>query len=673
MAHRARRHERPARAPTSRPGVTIMPPAFVNIGAWVGRGLDGRLARPRRLVRPDRPRRPPRGRGPGRRRARAARAHARSSSRTTRSWAAAPGSTRASTVGRGAVIGAGVILTGQSRLIDLVEERELRGTPDAPLRRARRAASSCRARGRPAARGRGSSGIVAVRAGHRQAPRRGDRRAGGAGGGAPVSAAGRARRRRPLPAHRGRRDAWRAMTRRRCSPRTAARSTSTTSTSSGAAWRCCARRCPSSAELAFAVKANPSPLVLETLRCGRASAPTWPPAASWRPSCGRASTRAAVCFTGPGKTDAEIEAALRARIRALTIESLDELEARARHGDAGARRARACCCAWPRGRRGRGAAHHRGGRERQVRPDRRRGRRGARPAAPARRAADPAAASGCSGFHAFGASNVLEARGRSSTALRDLAARAEALAGDHGARRPPARRRRWPGHPVRGRTARAGRRRAGGGHRAPRWRPGPAARRCASARVLLEPGRWLVGPGGRVPVRGSCARRSASGRDDRDHGRRHPPPGSARPRRASRSASCRSGWPWPRRVRAGRCDVARRCRRPALHRAWTCWPTASALPLSAARRRPRRPRRRRLRLQRVDALLPLAPDPGRGRHRRPIGPRLPGARRTSLTGILGGRLHAARGTARYPRVAACARVRQATRGGGHRPGPRTSQ
>jgi 2,3,4,5-tetrahydropyridine-2,6-dicarboxylate N-succinyltransferase len=37
-------------------------------------------------------------------------------------------------IGRGAVVGAGVILTGQSRLVDLVEERELRGTPEAPLR-----------------------------------------------------------------------------------------------------------------------------------------------------------------------------------------------------------------------------------------------------------------------------------------------------------------------------------------------------------------------------------------------------------------------------------------------------------------------------------------------------------------------------------------------------------
>jgi 2,3,4,5-tetrahydropyridine-2-carboxylate N-succinyltransferase len=36
-------------------------------------------------------------------------------------------------VGRGAVLGAGVILTGQGRLIDLVEGRELVGSPQAPL------------------------------------------------------------------------------------------------------------------------------------------------------------------------------------------------------------------------------------------------------------------------------------------------------------------------------------------------------------------------------------------------------------------------------------------------------------------------------------------------------------------------------------------------------------
>ena len=36
-------------------------------------------------------------------------------------------------VGRGAVIGAGVVLTGTSRLYDLVRERVIQGTPDEPL------------------------------------------------------------------------------------------------------------------------------------------------------------------------------------------------------------------------------------------------------------------------------------------------------------------------------------------------------------------------------------------------------------------------------------------------------------------------------------------------------------------------------------------------------------
>ncbi len=51
-------------------------------------------------------------------------------------------------VGAGAVLGAGVILTGQSRLIDLVEERELRGT----ARRPAGGPAGCRGRARQSAR-----------------------------------------------------------------------------------------------------------------------------------------------------------------------------------------------------------------------------------------------------------------------------------------------------------------------------------------------------------------------------------------------------------------------------------------------------------------------------------------------------------------------------------------
>ena len=54
-------------------GVVVMPPSYVNVGAWVGAGDDGRLPRAGRVVRPDRGAGPSRGRRDHRRRARAAR------------------------------------------------------------------------------------------------------------------------------------------------------------------------------------------------------------------------------------------------------------------------------------------------------------------------------------------------------------------------------------------------------------------------------------------------------------------------------------------------------------------------------------------------------------------------------------------------------------------------
>ncbi len=68
-------------------------------------------------------------------------------------------------VGAGAVIGAGVVLTGTSRLYDLVRGRVLSGTPDAPLAvppgRGRRARHAI-ARRRPFARAHGLSVAVAL-------------------------------------------------------------------------------------------------------------------------------------------------------------------------------------------------------------------------------------------------------------------------------------------------------------------------------------------------------------------------------------------------------------------------------------------------------------------------------------------------------------------------------
>ena len=114
------------------PGVTIMPPAYANIGAWVGGGtmidshvLVGSCAQIGRDV--------------------------HLSAAVQVGGVLEPAGARpvivedgafigggaglyeGVTVSRGAVIGAGTIITGQSRLVDLVGERELRGTPRKPL------------------------------------------------------------------------------------------------------------------------------------------------------------------------------------------------------------------------------------------------------------------------------------------------------------------------------------------------------------------------------------------------------------------------------------------------------------------------------------------------------------------------------------------------------------
>jgi 2,3,4,5-tetrahydropyridine-2-carboxylate N-succinyltransferase len=114
------------------PGVTIMPPAYLNVGSWVGRGtmvdshaLVGSCAQVGERV------------------------HLSAAVQVggvLEPVGARPvvieddafigggcGLYDGVIVGRGAVLGAGVVLTGQSRIIDLVAERELQGTPDEPL------------------------------------------------------------------------------------------------------------------------------------------------------------------------------------------------------------------------------------------------------------------------------------------------------------------------------------------------------------------------------------------------------------------------------------------------------------------------------------------------------------------------------------------------------------
>jgi len=114
------------------PGVVIMPPSYLNVGAWVGRGsmvdshvLVGSCAQIGERVHL---------------------AAAAQIGGVLEPASARPvvveddafigggcGLYEGVVVGRGAVLGAGVILTGQGRLIDLTGERELRGTPEEPL------------------------------------------------------------------------------------------------------------------------------------------------------------------------------------------------------------------------------------------------------------------------------------------------------------------------------------------------------------------------------------------------------------------------------------------------------------------------------------------------------------------------------------------------------------
>jgi diaminopimelate decarboxylase len=83
---------------------------------------------------------------------------------------------------------------------------------------------------------------------------------------------------------------------------------------------------PGAADIAFATKANSSPAVLATLRAAGLGADV-ASAGELRAAIRAGFEPARVVFTGPGKTDAELETALKIGVGALTIESLDELDA----------------------------------------------------------------------------------------------------------------------------------------------------------------------------------------------------------------------------------------------------------------------------------------------------------------------------------------------------------
>jgi diaminopimelate decarboxylase len=200
----------------------------------------------------------------------------------------------------------------------------------------------------------------------------------------------------------------------------------------------------------------------------------------------------AVCFTGPGKTDRELEAALGARIRALTIESLDELDAvlgmagLAHPGQGLLLRLSTTAGIEEVPIIGAGGSAKFGltdeeadealGDLHQV------------------GALEPRGPFRVLGFHAFGASNVLDA-GVLVEGLRSLAARAEALAEEHGLDLRSIDTGGGLGIPYAADAPELDLAALGQGMAAElaSWPDRPSLR---GASLLLEPGRWLVGPAG---------------------------------------------------------------------------------------------------------------------------------------------------------------------------------
>jgi len=247
---------------------------------------------------------------------------------------------------------------------------------------------------------------------------------------------------------------------------------------------------PETVEVAFATKANSSPLVLRALRSAGLGADV-ASGGELRAVMRGGFEPAQIVFTGPGKTDAELEAALRAGVGSLTIESLDELDVVislsgvAAPGQGLMLRLATGGEAEDRPIIGAGGSAKFGltDDEADEAVGRLRSARALAPVGPFR----------LRGFHAFGASNVLDA-GILAAAASDLAVRSERIATAHGlalelldsggglgipyAEEPPL------DIAALGEGLRA---------EISTW-AGRAPLR--DARLLLEPGRWLTGPAG---------------------------------------------------------------------------------------------------------------------------------------------------------------------------------
>lgn len=248
---------------------------------------------------------------------------------------------------------------------------------------------------------------------------------------------------------------------------------------------------PAAVEIAFACKANSSPLVLAAL-AGAGLGADVASAGELRAvrRAGFAAER--VVFTGPGKTDAELAAALEAGVGALTIESLEELDVVIGLAD-DARTGQGLMLRLATGGDAEGlpiisapgnVKFGLSDEEADAAVSRLR----------AARVLTPDGPFVLRGFHAFGASNVRVAAVLVAGAV-DLAARAERIAGRHGLELKLLDAGGGLGIPYADDEEALDIEALGRGLAAEMatWADRPALR---SARLLLEPGRWLVGPVG---------------------------------------------------------------------------------------------------------------------------------------------------------------------------------
>ena len=377
---------------------------------------------------------------------------------------------------------------------------------------------------------------------------------------------------------------------------------------------------PDGVEVAYAVKANPSPAILRLLASLGLGADIASGASS------TAVTRTGfdlrrVVMTGPGKTDAEIAAAVRAGVRAITIESLEEVDVLLDMASLAGRHQglmlRLAADETGRTTEGTPIISAAGAAKFGLLP--RRGGRGHRPAAAGRApSARPGRPTSCWASMRSAPRTCATPTASWSTCAGSRTGRGR-CATRHGLRFRLLDAGGGLGIPYADDQAPLDVGRLGSGIAAElaTWTAHPGLQ---GARLLLEPGRFLVGPAGAYLTRVVRTKQRA-GRTMADHRRRHPPPAAAGAGR--RAASDRRRWD----------------RRPSADRlvpASVVGPLCTGLDLLSRCAGPARPAHGRpargarcgcLRLHRVDAPVPVAPGPGRGR-------RVPGRRagRASASG-----------------------------------------